>query len=853
MTTLLSSILATALVAQLQGGTVQGRVVDDQGKPVANAELVFYAPPPLEGKVDPVEIRTKTVAGGHFLLESPPLGRTAMNGVHVWASRSGSALTAAPSYQPLLVLDLLKPHPRTVKVEGPDGQPVAGATISPRFLFVAESGATAELPDSLGRPLVVTTGPDGQATLNYLAARDKLVVVRLTAASIGTQDLQLLEVPARDAQSSPITIRLKPTGHLAGHIRNSAGEPIAGRTIELWSREGTWASPNLVEFKNGPLRSTADGAFRTPDSLFVGSQYRVAIRAPGMEPILSRWITVTQEPRVLLPFTLRPLRTVSGRVVDRQGKPLVGIEVFQSGDGPERTTTKSDQDGRFSLGGFRNGTVFLFARGQGFRFFGRLIKPSEETVTVELTRRSEKPDREMRKLPEPIPQEESRALARRLIEPCWNAAVTQKNETAGYLALRFLAAADPDRVLEKLEGQEFISPMMKSTIKSQVAEALARSDPARAQELAEALEKPLGHFQVLMRLADALPAQERERMLALLDRAALLATQANSQYLTAHVAERWYELGEKNKARALIEQSVRMGKENVLYRARYAARLARFDLPSALAIAKELPVANRSYAHLAYWNIALRLADEKPAEAERVLRMVPQEPGRYWIPPGVAWKMATADPQRARRLVDEALLHDDNPRLLLFLALGLKARDSAGANEAFWKAIDGIDRLMREGVEYAAMRGYQGIVLPVVEQTDPSLVPELFWRAIASRPPIGNPRTLFQELPINLTILLSFYDREVAAALYESVRAEIEQTDDGVLADWGNQFLAWSLFDPRAADARLEQVPLPSNLEQGNFARERVAEMLGLPYEERWRKIWSEHTEMRSILERDIR
>ena len=58
----------------------------------------------------------------------------------------------------------------------------------------------------------------------------------------------------------------------------------------------------------------------------------------------------------------RPLRTISGRVVDRQGKPVAGIEVFQSGDGPERTSTKTDADGRFTLGGFRQGPVFLFAR-----------------------------------------------------------------------------------------------------------------------------------------------------------------------------------------------------------------------------------------------------------------------------------------------------------------------------------------------------------------------------------------------------------------------------------------------------------------------------------------------------------
>ena len=125
-----------------------------------------------------------------------------------------------------------------------------------------------------------------------------------------------------------------------------------------------------------------------------------------------------------------------------------------------------------------------------------------------------------------------------------------------------------------------------------------------------------------------------------------------------------------------------------------------------------------------------------------MLRLAPRQTGRQWLPSAVVWKMAQADTARARRLVDEVLRHDDHPQLLLFLALGLKATIPQQRIEAFWQAIDEIDRLMKEGVEYEAMRGYKGVVLPVVEQIDPTLVPELFWRAVASRPPIGNPRTV---------------------------------------------------------------------------------------------------------------
>jgi len=189
----------------------------------------------------------------------------------------------------------------------------------------------------------------------------------------------------------------------------------------------------------------------------------------------------------------------------------------------------------------------------------------------------------------------------------------------------------------------------------------------------------------------------------------------------------------------------------------------------------------------------------------------------------------------------------------LFLALGLKGRDAASANEAFWKAMGGIDRLMKGGLEYSAMHGSRGAVLPLVEQIDPTLVPEIFWRAVATRPPIGNPGTLFDQSPTYLATLLGWYDREVAAAVFEPVRTQIEQIDDRELADWGNVFLSWSTFDPRGAVARLDQVPVPQDLERASFVRVRVAEMLGLSYEDRWRQIWSVFSEMRDLLERNIR
>ena len=80
----------------------------------------------------------------------------------------------------------------------------------------------------------------------------------------------------------------------------------AGPSPVRWSRSGRRGGgarlrPNPVVLTGGPLRTAADGSFRTPDNLMVGSAYRIAVRSPGKEPILSDWITVGEPPRALLP------------------------------------------------------------------------------------------------------------------------------------------------------------------------------------------------------------------------------------------------------------------------------------------------------------------------------------------------------------------------------------------------------------------------------------------------------------------------------------------------------------------------------------------------------------------------
>ncbi len=546
----LSSILTLILTAQTQTREIDGSVVDEQGQPVAGATVIFHRSagrPRSEQLADP---RTLTDTAGRFRLAVPKARWN--NAGTLWVHRPGLALACVEAWEESpRSLVLKKPRPRTLTIESPDGKPIAGAKVSPEaVVFVTgHIRLTATPPLMLSESLAATTGADGKVTFDCIARLDQLDAVYVSAPSIGRQILLVADEPRYSLDWTAATIRLKATSRLTGTVKTATGQPGVAAQIEIYSRTQGWLSASPVEFDRGPVHTAADGSFQTPDNLLVGFTYRALVRAPGMEPALSGWITIGEKPHVLPPLVLRPLGKKSGRVVDRQGKPVAGVEVFQSGDGPERTSTVTDGAGRFTLGGFCQGPVFVFAHGEGIRFSGWLIKPGEDDVTLEVTRSSEPPDRSMRMLPEPIPLVESRALAQRLIEPEWKS-FDARNDEDKFLVLRALVSIDPFGALRKADSVKLpAASQMKNAIRRLAVAALARTDAAEAETVAETIDDPGVGSMGLVLVADALPDTERAHKLALLERATVQARNATRPQLRgallARVIHRLCSMGEK--------------------------------------------------------------------------------------------------------------------------------------------------------------------------------------------------------------------------------------------------------------------------------------------------------------------
>ena len=190
----------------------------------------------------------------------------------------------------------------------------------------------------------------------------------------------------------------------------------------------------------------------------------------------------------------------------------------------------------------------------------------------------------------------------------------------------------------------------------------------------------------------------------------------------------------------------------------------------------------------------------------------------------------------------------------MFLAVGLKGPDRRAAVEAFRAATIELDRYLEEETN-EPFRGRQiAGTLALIEQVDPALVPEVFWRSVAARPSIGDPRKTFDYPSIHIAPLLARYDREVAAVLLRPIRDEMERADDlGTRA--AVDFTAWALIDPRAAAARLAAIgSSPKANADSNWAITEVAQCLARSGQARWRWIWSRISELGSLMtDRDVR
>ena len=332
------------------------------------------------------------------------------------------------------------------------GRPVPGASVQASWMLTGMNGSSdgsiATNADDRGGFVLEGLGPGS--------------TVSITARHRDRQTQIPLKVLAGEAGPVAVTISPTPVLAVAGRVLGPGGTPLEGIPVKVQfrvPRDNFQGFPEQGQFQGNPqIRTGPDGSYRTPKELErKASEFRVEVVAEGFLPARTAWVPTPSGDLLTLPdLSLkrsRGVRIVSGRVIDRDGKPVAGAAVSQAGDGPRWTFAKADAAGQFRLPGVAVGQALVFAEATGFRFGGTIIGGRAGPVEIRLARVSEPPMTTLKALPSPLPRADERALARQLLEPLLPRARSGELGNAGASVLPALARVDPARVLEMIENR----------------------------------------------------------------------------------------------------------------------------------------------------------------------------------------------------------------------------------------------------------------------------------------------------------------------------------------------------------------------------------------------------------------
>ena len=690
------------------------------------------------------------------------------------------------------------------------GKPVAGVQ-------VVGSAISRKFGD---RPIPGSTQTDehGAFALGRMPA-DSTVAVRGLILHRAEASAVTVKVNADGVQDAPITLRLvwKPTVSLRGRVLGPGGLPVSGATVTIVFRTGVeqnaYGNRKEEQILTGP-----DGTFRTPDGVPASDQYRASVTAEGMEAALSDWAKApaVDLPDVVLRRVAR-LRQVTGRVIDSDGKGVAGAEVFQSGDGPRRSSDTTDGEGRFTVPGVYDAPAFVFVKKDGFRFAGRRIGAGDEPVEIVVSKTGGPSPAALKPVPPPVTRAEERARARALVMPVWNRVRSSAAEGQERLAaLQAMALADTSRVVDMIENQTLRAdgPLLLN-----VALALYEESPREAVATLDSLRPALAAATALVDLFDKVsdaPAELRRDLLTrALERAHEVEVPTGRVAALARVADRWFELGAAEKARPLLDEAgaafkrVRSGSLPQV-RADLADALARVNLTEALALVEGV----ENQARIA--GIARRAAATDPAGAARVFGNVVQRPARLGALADVCAGMATKDLPKALELAERS-----GAPGVAALTVAAAARSKVSADPAGAKALlgDAFDRLERLSGRMVVPAVAMARLLPLAIRVDPDRSSEYLWRALAARPPRASGDASWSVTPdvrrqylilAELAALVARYDRGAAEIVFAPVAENASALIDDRfrLSNEAAAILqAAAVFDPRAAGAMLNALP----------------------------------------------
>jgi hypothetical protein len=634
------------------------------------------------------------------------------------------------------------------------------------------------------------------------------------------------------------------------HVRvvDTRGKPVPNAVVEVLVRaeEGD-AGTSRVEFIDFPvLRTDAEGMLVTPP-LAPGRAYVLTVDARRSLPALSRWSRPGDIGEIRLPdVVLRKLHRVTGVVVDRDGRPVAGATVIQSGDGPVRIDTTTDANGRFTIDGIPEGVAFVCVSRPGYRFGGRRVSAEKGPIRIALERADEPNQTGARTIAprrSKLSDEERQALAVELMRAPFDEMLSNGPQAWNVDIVHALIAVDPEFVSSQMARIDRlqIRKSHREDLLCRLATGLANTNLSESERLISQLgdgdkktspSEIAGRFWAYSDLVRVLPKSDRATRLRLLSEMTRLVRLVDNDdtriyWICDAIVPFLVEQGDLEEARTLLSEARKAAESlpadddpNRRTRAysRLACAYARLDPKTAVSILQEC----RNDDIYTTVQVCTAVAACDPETAERLLKRVEfrdnpskQISMRFCLSE-ICFRMAHADIDRAERIMGEFWDQTQPPRertgevgntthqLLKAHVLGSLAEaavrsDKLKAAQFLEQAVATLAALQSGTVfdnDYEAEHEFfygspattMATLIPVAERIDPASSREIFWRALALRePPLSGEGAECHRRDIAnalLALLIARYDHETADALFEPVmERELSRSFNGSSID----------------------------------------------------------------------